>query len=121
MQTSAVPAGGITVAVTCVFIALADTYASAVLDPIVVAIAETPVIFVIFIFGCVGRAAVALPRPSSSESRGRTPAHGLYWRVVSPIIHSAFGRVAVVWLMTALLVFGPGYLPDGPLSFDVVP
>jgi hypothetical protein len=121
MQGAAVPAGVVTFAVTCVFIALADTYANAVLDPIVVAIAESPVVFVIFMFGLVGRAAVALPRPSPADRGGPTRASGVYWRVVSPVIHCAWGRLTVVWLLIALAVFAPGYLPDGPLSFNFVP
>jgi hypothetical protein len=43
-----------------------------------------------------------------------------YWKLLSPLVHSAGLRPALVSTLTALFVFAPGYLPGGPLTFNVI-
>jgi CheY-like chemotaxis protein len=43
-----------------------------------------------------------------------------YWNLLAPLVHSAGPRAALVGTLTALFVFAPGYLPGGPLTFNVV-
>jgi hypothetical protein len=43
-----------------------------------------------------------------------------YWTLLSPLVHSAGRRAALVITLTALFVFAPGYLPVGPLTLNVI-
>ena len=43
-----------------------------------------------------------------------------YWKLLSPLVHSAGPHAAVVGTLTVLFTFAPGYLPGGPLTFNVI-
>jgi hypothetical protein len=43
-----------------------------------------------------------------------------YWTALSPLVHRARPRAALVCTLTVLFVFAPGYLPSGPLTLNVI-
>ena len=53
--------------------------------------------------------------------RDRTTVSDFYWRSVSPLLRDGRTRIVIIALLTVLFVFGPAYLPDGPLTLNVVP
>ena len=75
-----------------------------------------------------GRAAVSSRVTASCGVGAVAEAHAAvlpgppyYWRAISPLIHSPRGRALILALLTALFVLAPAILPDGPLTFNVVP
>ena len=43
-----------------------------------------------------------------------------YWKLLSPLVHRGGRRAALVSTLTVLFIFAPGYLPGGPLTFNVI-
>ena len=66
---------------------------------------------------CVGGYRGVLP----GATRLMPPAAAVYWRLLAPLVHTTAGRVATIAFFIVLFVFAPAYLPDGPLTFNVVP
>jgi hypothetical protein len=43
-----------------------------------------------------------------------------YWKLLSPLVHRAGRRATLVSTLTLMFTVAPGYLPGGPLTFNVI-
>ena len=110
----------VTASLTCIFVSLADVYATVFVRPFLGMFEKAPIALLVLACSVVGRVALRLGC-DSTHTGGSPRMSGVYWRLVSPMIHSPRGRIVVVALLTGLLVFAPAYAPDGSLTFNIVP
>lgn len=43
-----------------------------------------------------------------------------YWKLLAPLVHSGAPHAALVSALTVLFILAPGYLPGGPLTYNVI-